>query len=409
VSSDADARPSEDDVIAFFLRWARAMHERAFPSHHLERVLDELATSLDMPAQFMSLPTSLVAAFGRLTAQRTFIIRANQGDIDLTKQSQLLKVAEEVAAGTLSPAGGTTRVEEIETARAVYPGWLAVAASVALSAAAARLFGGDVAEIAVAAAIGLFVSLEAQLLESTPAVSLYQPIAAVTASFIAAAAGTRVAGLSPAITILGGLIMLMPGFAVTTALDELAARHLVAGTARLTGAVTALLFIGLGVGLGNRLMGLLGVTPPAGSLTALPWAVDLAAVVVGLLAIAVLVRVPARDLPWILIIGGLADLSGRLAGHALDSILAAAVATFVLGLCANLFQRLTGRPNSIALVPGLMLLVPGSLGFRGILSLAERKVVPGVEAAFQMTMIGVALVTGLLLAGVVVPRPSRSV
>jgi uncharacterized membrane protein YjjB (DUF3815 family) len=54
-----------------------------------------------------------------------------------------------------------------------------------------------------------------------------------------------------------------------------------------------------------------------------------------------------------------------------------------------------------------MLLVPGSIGFRSLLSLLERNVLSGVETAFQMVMAGVSLVTGLLLANWILP-PKRA-
>jgi uncharacterized membrane protein YjjB (DUF3815 family) len=54
-------------------------------------------------------------------------------------------------------------------------------------------------------------------------------------------------------------------------------------------------------------------------------------------------------------------------------------------------------------VPGLMLLVPGSVGFRSLASLLERDVVAGVDTAFSMLMVAVALVAGLLSANALVP------
>ena len=52
-----------------------------------------------------------------------------------------------------------------------------------------------------------------------------------------------------------------------------------------------------------------------------------------------------------------------------------------------------------------MLLVPGSLGFQSLSALLANEVVSGMETAFRMALVAVALVTGLLMANVVVgPR-----
>ena len=40
----------------------------------------------------------------------------------------------------------------------------------------------------------------------------------------------------------------------------------------------------------------------------------------------------------------------------------------------------------MVLVPGILLLVPGSVGFRSLTSLIERQAVAGIETAFSMIL-----------------------
>jgi uncharacterized membrane protein YjjB (DUF3815 family) len=57
----------------------------------------------------------------------------------------------------------------------------------------------------------------------------------------------------------------------------------------------------------------------------------------------------------------------------------------------------------------MLLLVPGSIGFQSLSSFMARETVPGVESAFRMTLIAVALATGVLFANVLFPaRASES-
>ena len=63
------------------------------------------------------------------------------------------------------------------------------------------------------------------------------------------------------------------------------------------------------------------------------------------------------------------------------------------------------RPAAVVLVPGILLLVPGSVGFRSLSSLLEREAVAGIETAFSMLLTAMALVAGLLVAGVIAPEP----
>ena len=62
----------------------------------------------------------------------------------------------------------------------------------------------------------------------------------------------------------------------------------------------------------------------------------------------------------------------------------------------------------MVLVPGILLLVPGSIGYRSMSSLMERDTVAGIATAFTMVLTAVSLVAGLLIAGVLAPEPKLS-
>ena len=54
-------------------------------------------------------------------------------------------------------------------------------------------------------------------------------------------------------------------------------------------------------------------------------------------------------------------------------------------------------------MPGLLPLVPGSVGLRSLESLFARDTLAGVDTAFQMLMVAVSLVAGLLVANALLP------
>jgi uncharacterized membrane protein YjjB (DUF3815 family) len=72
-------------------------------------------------------------------------------------------------------------------------------------------------------------------------------------------------------------------------------------------------------------------------------------------------------------------------------------------MMSNTLARLRNQPSVVTIVPGLMLLVPGSLGFRSLESLLARDVVAGVVTAFSMLMVAVSIAAGLLFANALVP------
>jgi uncharacterized membrane protein YjjB (DUF3815 family) len=75
----------------------------------------------------------------------------------------------------------------------------------------------------------------------------------------------------------------------------------------------------------------------------------------------------------------------------------------VLALSANAFARYFNRPGALLRVPGLILLVPGSVGFRSLNFIFEKDVYLGLDAAFSLLVLLAALVAGLLLGNGLLP------
>jgi uncharacterized membrane protein YjjB (DUF3815 family) len=97
-------------------------------------------------------------------------------------------------------------------------------------------------------------------------------------------------------------------------------------------------------------------------------------------------------------------LASRAGTAVLGPELGVFVGAFVVSALANLYGRVAKRPSPVVLVPGLLVLVPGSIGFRGVIALLDREVVSGIGAGFTMIFTAVALVAGLLSAAAIFPE-----
>ena len=49
-------------------------------------------------------------------------------------------------------------------------------------------------------------------------------------------------------------------------------------------------------------------------------------------------------------------------------------------------------------MPGLLILVPGSVGYKSIIALIENDILKGLETAFEVSIIAISLVSGLLVS-----------
>jgi uncharacterized membrane protein YjjP (DUF1212 family) len=396
---------SEDTAaLDFVLRLGRGLHRYGYPAHRLEEALAGVSRRLGLEGQFFSMPTALFASFGTASEQRTFQLRVEPGAVELGRLARLDAIGADVAEGRMTPRDGNDALDAVATAPAPYGALLTTAAFALTSAAAARFFGGGLREIAVSAVIGLVIGALAALTAHAPGLGrVFEPLAAALAAFLAVVAASLIGPLSGYTATVAGLIVLIPGFTLTVAMIELATRNLVSGTARLSGAVATFLAIGFGFALGTRLASAIVGAPVETEPLALPAWTEIVALVAAPIGFTVLLRASARDTGWIGLVGALAFAGTRLGSVFLGPELGAFVGGVGLGLASNAYGRALRRLEVVPLVPGMLLIVPGSLGFRSLSSMVGGQTLPGVEAAFRMTLITVSLATGVLFANVLLP------
>lgn len=386
----------------FLLTVGRALHAHGAPTHRLEPELARLARGLGVEAQFLITPTSMLAAFGPPDDQRTHLVRVDQGDEDLGKLLELDEVAAAVEQGLDTPTGGVARIAEI-TARGPRYGRLGLLVGFALaSGCAARFFGGGAVELALAAANGFLLGLGLLTLGAR-GLGWFEMGAALLMAFASTTLAATVLPHAHSVVLIAGLIVLVPGWTLTVGLLELARRHLVSGTSRLAKAASLFLMLGLGVALARKLgAATTGVPESVVTVPLAPWTewVALALAPVGFL---LLFGVRRREAAWVYVGGILGFLVARSASPELGPEGGAFLGALAVGLWANWFARRKLRPSLVPLVPALLLLVPGSLGFEGVRLFVAADAVSGMDVLFRMLMVGVSLASGLVLAQAALP------
>ncbi len=392
--------------VAFLVELGRALHEYGTSAPRLEGAMQMVAARLGIETRIYSTPTAILLGFGPAHEGRTALIRVEPGDLDLEKMALLYEVAVGAADGTITPREGSRRIAAIVARKPRWPSWLTVTCHGTSAAAAAIFFSGTPREVAMAAAIGLLVGLVGLLPSRWPRTSgVVAHLSAAIASAVATIAAARFGPASPFLVALASIIVLLPGLGLTTAMNELATRNLASGSARLAGAGAQLLGIGFGIALGAQVVSKLAprtIGPPAPPFE-WPAQVLAAAVLLASLSFIVLVRARPRDVGYIVGACAIAFASARVGANALGPELGTFAGAALVALASNAIARIRERPVSTALVPALLLLVPGSLGLRGVSSFLEHDVMAGIAGTFQAIAVSIALVSGLLIANVMLP------
>lgn len=394
------------DAATFLMRLARALHAYGTPSHRLEEALEAMSAELGIEAQYLATPTSIVASIGPERRQETYLVRVEPGETNLDKLTSLNEIMRRVEEGELGARQGAAEVERVVSAPMRYGPVATGLAYAVTSGTAAVFFGGGWREAVLALGLGgLLGILALAALERPRLAALYPALAAMLAAAVASSAATVLSPVAPFIATLAGVIVLIPGLTLTIAMNELAHRHLVSGTARLTGALITFLQIGLGGATGWAIAEALFGQQPPGVPIPLPESAFLLAAPLAALSFTVLFRARPGDFGWILFGCSVGFLTTRSTSQAFGPEIGAALGAWVLGCLSNLLARWRNKPSSITLVPGLLMLVPGSFGFRSLQALLHNDVLAGVETGFAMVLIAMSLVTGLFLSNLTVaPR-----
>lgn len=396
----------------FLVDLARRLHAYGTTAQRLEGALAAVARRLRVDCEVWSNPTGIILSFsdparGALT-DVTRVIRLEPGETDLRKLAAADAIAEDVLAGRRDPEAGSAALKALDR-RPGRRAQILTAISFGLAAASvAGILRAGWFDIAAAAAIGGVIGIFYVLAAKRPRLSdALEALAALIATLLAAAAAT-VVPLSVQVVVVAALIVLMPGLVLTNAVSELTSKHLVSGTARFAGALATLLKLTFGTIAAAQLARAFGWTPLQTSTPPSPAWVEWLALMIGAYAFAVLFKADRRDYPLVMASVALGYLTTRAASAALDTpdsgfALGAFVGGIVVTAASNAYARWFNRPGALVRVPGIILLVPGSVGFRSLSFVLTQDFSVGLDTAFALVNALIALVAGLLFGNLLIP------
>jgi len=409
---DAAARPAASYAqrIAFVSEMAARLHRYGTTAQRLEAAILALSQRLDLECEAWSNPTGLILSFSDPgkplgSSDTTRVIRLPPGENDLHKLSEADRIAEAVAAGQLSIAQGHTALRTLDRAPTSHMRVLQVLAFGLAAAGVAGLWRLPWLDIGTAAITGLLIGLLDQYTSPRPALKeASDALAALIAGTVVSLVAATIGPLNLNTVVIASLVVLLPGMAITNAMNELASQHWVSGTVRFAGALTTVMKLTVGAMIAIQILDLLGLQPQVRASRPQSDAVEWAAMVLAAYAFAVLFKARRRDYPWVMGAAIAGYLIARYAGHAWGSPAGIFLSALVLTAGGNAFGRWMQRPGALIRLPGIIMLVPGTASLRGLLTLVQQQDVDaGQSALLLVTNIVMALVAGLLFGNLLMP------
>ncbi|MCA2978549.1 MAG: threonine/serine exporter family protein [Myxococcaceae bacterium] len=392
-------------VLDYLIELGSELLTAGCPSYRLEELLTRIAEHEGFAADVFVVPTGLFVGVRTPTGEAPAVamVRVKDWRIDLSRLAELDALLNRVVDRTLSVNDARAELRRLST-KPAWPTPIRLLAGAGASAGAAVIFGGGVSHFLIAGVGGLLLRGVSLRTQQEPGLRFLENFLGGVLAALASWVATLIwPNHSRDVLVLAIIIPLLPGMVLTTGLAEITFKNLVSGTARLVDAAVTLLSLIFGIGLLLAFEQWTGVrAAPVESVHPAPFGWQVVAVLVACLSFGVSLGLPRPKLGIAVASGAVVWVCQRLVGGWAPPT-AAFTSALVLASLANAYARTTNRPAQLFLLPGLLLLVPGSFGYRSFDALLRGDYTQGASQAVDMFLLAGALVTGLLVANVIVP------
>jgi len=400
----SEKRKIRQKQASMLLSISKAIAEAGTPSHRLEAYMQVILEKFNFTGQFVAFPTAIIASMGDGDAQRTYMVKTKVGEINLGTLQRINSVINDLDNNVINIDTALETIRHIKEQESDYPAWLLVLSFGIVGVGFSTLFAGGWLDVLSAFGLGVVTGTIARTGDKYFHLShVVVPFAAMVVGFLAILIHHFTSGINYVLVALSGLIVLIPGLGITIAMRELSTDHLVSGSGRLAGAVTVLFLLSFGLALGY-LIGhrLFGDEPFITSPPTPEWFRYLAIVTTSL-AFTVIFKARITDVFWIFLSIGIAYTGSQVFKLWLDQPFISLATAVFIATAGNLYSRMTDNPASLMQIPGIILLVPGSMGFNSLTAMYTQDTITGVQAAFSAALVAVAISVGLLAGNLFVP------
>jgi uncharacterized membrane protein YjjP (DUF1212 family) len=396
--------------VKFILKFGRALHTVGSPAHTLEGTLQDMCQLFGIKGSIVSLPTAIFSSFSYDEEEITKIERVIPMGVNLGKLSRVDSVAREVIQGRMTFEEGSDSLDHILNSPDPYGRLMRVLCFIFSASGFMVLFGGTWGDFLASVVIGSLIGL-LSLFQPAQAIGLvaqmFEAIIAIVAAFMSYFLAKLFPGINVGVVILSSLIIFMPGLFITIAIAEIATQNLTSGTSRLMGGIMILLKLTFGVFIGAKIASYVTIPSLNLQFDIIPDWVTLLTLPVTAFMATVIFKAQKSDWIWVTLAGIYGYGCAKIGTHYLGAEMGILVGGFCVGAMSNIFARLQDRPSSLFQFPGIILLVPGSIGYRSLSFLFEKDIVGGLATAFSMIALAMALVVGIFLGNILI-KPRRS-
>lgn len=388
LSSKAIEQTSKEQI--YLLQICRALMIYGAPTHRLETYMQLSADALGVPLQSFYLPGCMILSFNDSlqASQGVQIVRGTQS-LNLSKLRDVHSVYKDVIHGIVEVEEATARVRAIVNGNDRFRRWFRV-----LNYGLASAFIGPVSygarpiDLPIIFLLGSLVGFLEIIL--VPKSELYGYVfeisVAILASFVGRGFGSIAFNSGPGFCFSAisqaSIVLILPGFTITTSALELQSRYIVTGSVRMVYGIIYTLFLAFGFTVGITIYGAIDSSATSSTSCHPTWPFwwQVIFVLPFTFCYVVVNQAKWKQMPVMLVVTLAGWVVNHFSAEAVSKVqsLSQALGALTVGIMANLASRF-GLGLAVAIMhPAIFIQVPGSFAASGSLT-------NGVRTADELT------------------------
>ncbi|BCS23509.1 threonine/serine exporter family protein [Aspergillus puulaauensis] len=415
-----------DNCRKYVLKVCRALILFGAPTHRLEKYVHHTGEALNLHIQSFYMPGCMIMSFDNQVQESIDrqIIRSNQA-LNLAKLYDVHTVYKNVIHKKTTVEDAVTQIDEITDKPEYFPLWLRVLVyGLASMCIGPVSYNAQPVDLPIIFILGSLVGLSELIL--APRSELYgyvfETCAAILASFIGRAFGSihwgDDQGFCFSAISQASIVLILPGFTITSSALELQSKNMVSGAVRMVYAIVYTLFLSFGFTIGITIYGAIhhNATSETQCRTNYPVWWPIAFVLPFTFCYVIVNKGNWKQMPPMLGI----SLAGWCVNHFSNQRFAAvptlsqALGALTVGVLANLYARIEHGMAVALMHPAIYLQVPGSLAASGSLisglsnadqlnkngstDAPREAMFSDLNAGYTMAQIGIAITVGLSIS-----------
>ncbi|KAM0751263.1 DUF1212-domain-containing protein, partial [Meredithblackwellia eburnea MCA 4105] len=395
-------------------------------SHRLESQLNATAKVLDVDAQFVHIPSVVIASFGDVDTHtsETKFVKAS-GGLNLGMLHDVHGIYRSVVHDEIGVEEGNIALTRMLRAEPIYNLWQRMLiASMCAGIIAPLGFGGSFVDAFVSGAFGATLAFLQLYAAKKNAIfsNIFEISIAALISFISRGLSTTNYFCYEALSS-AGVVLVLPGYIILCGSLELASKNLIAGSVRMVYAIIYTLFLGFSIAVGSDLFFLFDPSARHAQATkgnimcyrdpswewwrqgaSVYWLILLVPAFSFFLSLWNLQPIKSRELPVMVLIAIIGFITNRLATEYIfdRSDIVSFIGATVIGLLGNLYSRVFKGTSFTAMATGVLFLVPSGIAAAGGLAMTQtgdgNSYNSGLMIGFRMVQVAIGITIGLFFA-----------